>query len=131
MWQRSETGADSHPRKTEEINPIRPTETTDDCTGTRYNYPMIRSFKHRGLRRLYEQDDSSRIAPGQLERIKTAPADLDTAIMPGDMDLPGYRLHLLRGDRRGSWAISISGNWRITFRFEHGDVRDVDLVDYH
>lgn len=92
---------------------------------------MIRSFQHRGLRRLYEQDDRSRIAPDQLERIRIALADLDTASKPGDMDLPGYRLHPLRGGRRGSWSISISGNWRITFRFEDGDVCDVDLVDYH
>ena len=92
---------------------------------------MIRSFQHRGLRRLYEQDDPSRIAPGQLERIRTALADLDTADQPGDMDLPGYRLHPLTGNRQNLWAISISGNWRITFRFEDGDIYDVDLVDYH
>ncbi len=92
---------------------------------------MIRSFQHRGLRRLYEQDDRSRIAPDQLERIRIALADLEAASKPGDMDLPGYRLHPLRGGRRAFWAISISGNWRIIFRFEDGDVCDVDLVDYH
>ncbi len=106
-------------------------ELIDSCTGTRYNQFMIRSFRHRGLRRLYERDDPRRIAADQLERITLALADLDAAGKPNDLDLPGYRLHPLRGDRRGSWSISITGNWRITFRFEAGDVYDVDLVDYH
>ncbi len=92
---------------------------------------MIRSFRHRGLRRLYERDDPSRMAADQLNRITLALADLDAAGKPSDLDLPGYRLHPLRGDRRGLWSISITGNWRITFRFEAGDVYDVDLVDYH
>ena len=92
---------------------------------------MIRSFRHRALRRLYERDDPSRIAADQLDRITLALADLDAAGKPSDLDLPGYRLHPLRGDRRGLWSISITGNWRITFRFEAGNVYDVDLVDYH
>ena len=92
---------------------------------------MIRTFRHRGLRRLYEREDSRRIAPDLLERVILALADLDAAGKPSDLDLPGYRLHPLRGDRRGLWSISVSGNWRITFRFEDGDVHEVDLVDYH
>ena len=103
----------------------------DSCTGTRYNLFMIRSFRHRGLKRLYERGDPSRIAADQLDRITLTLADLDAAGKPSDLDLPGYRLHPLRGDRRGLWSISISGNWRITFRFEAGDVYDVALVDYH
>ena len=103
----------------------------DTCIGTRYDQSMIRSFRHRGLRRLYERDDPSRIAADQVARITLALADLDVAGKPSDLDLPGYRLHPLRGDRRGSWSISITGNWRITFRIEDGDVYDVDLVDYH
>ena len=83
------------------------------------------------MRRLYERDDPSRIAADQLDRIALALADLDTAGKPSDLDLPGYRLHPLRGDLKGLWSISISGNWRITFRFEDGNVYDVDLVDYH
>ena len=106
-------------------------ESIDSCTGTRYNQFMIRSFRHRGLRRLYERDDPSRLATEQLDRITLALADLDVADKPSDLDLPGYRLHPLRGDRRGLWSISISSNWRITFRFEDGDAYDVDLVDYH
>ena len=92
---------------------------------------MIRSFRHRGLRRLYERDDPRRIAVDQVDRITLALADLDAADKPSDLDLPGYRLHQLRGDRRGSWSISITGNWRITFSFDAGDAFDVDLVDYH
>ncbi len=92
---------------------------------------MIGSFRHRGLRRLYKRDDPSRIGADQLDRITLALADLDAAGKPSDVELPGYRLHPLKGDRKGSWGISISGNWRITFRFEDGDVYDVDLVDYH
>ena len=92
---------------------------------------MIRSFRHRGLRRLYERGDSSGIGANLLDRISLALADLDAASKPSDIDLPGYRLHPLRGDLRGLWSIAISGNWRLTFRFEDGDVYDVDLVDYH
>ena len=106
-------------------------KAVDRRTGTRYNLSMIGSFRHRGLRRLYERGDPSRIGADQLDRITLALADLDVASKPSDVDLPGYRLHPLRGDRKGSWSISISGNWRITFRFEDGDVYDVDLVDYH
>ena len=92
---------------------------------------MIRSFRHRGLRRLHERDDPTGVGADLVDRITLALADLDVAGKPSDIDLPGYRLHPLRGDRRGQWSISISGNWRITFQFEDGDVHDVDLVDYH
>ena len=92
---------------------------------------MIRSFRHQGLRRLYERDDPSRVPADQLSRITLALADLDAAGKPSDLALPGYRLHSLIGDRHGLWSISITGNWRITFRFEAGEVYDVDLVDYH
>ncbi len=92
---------------------------------------MIRSFRHRGLKRLYDRDDPSRVAANLVERIALALADLDDASIPRDVDLPGYRLHPLKGNLKGLWSISISGNWRITFRFEAGDVYDVDLIDYH
>ena len=67
----------------------------------------------------------------QADRIALALADLDDARKPSDLDLPGYRLHPLKGDRSGFWSISISGNWRVVFRFDGGDVYDVELVDYH
>ena len=92
---------------------------------------MIRRFRHRGLRRMYERDDPSRVSPDMADRISLALADLDDAGTPSDLDLPGYRLHPLKGDLKGYWSISITGNWRLVFRFEDGDAYDVDLVDYH
>ena len=92
---------------------------------------MIRTLRHRGLKRLYERGDLGKVRADQAERIKLALADLDEASRPADLDLPGYRLHPLRGELKGFWSISISANWRIVFRFEEGDAYDVDLVDYH
>ncbi len=68
---------------------------------------------------------------GLADRIALALADLDDARKPSDLNLPGYRLHPLKGDLKGFWSISVSGNWRIIFRFADGDAHDVNLVDYH
>jgi len=92
---------------------------------------MIKSFRHRGLQRLYERGDRSRINPILVEKVETALGLLDVAETPEAVNLPGYRLHPLRGDLRGFWSIRVSGNWRIIFRFDDRDVYDVDLVDYH
>ena len=92
---------------------------------------MIRTIRHRGLKRLYEYGDPSKVRPDQAERIALALADLDAAGKPSDLGLPGYGLHPLKGAWKGFWSISISANWRIIFRFEEGDAYDVDLVDYH
>ncbi len=92
---------------------------------------MIRSFRHRGLKRMYERGDPSRVGPDVADRVALALADLDDACKPSDLDLPGYRLHPLKGDLKGYWSISISGNWRVIFRFEDGHTDDVDLIDYH
>ena len=92
---------------------------------------MIRSFRHRGLKRLYERGDAGRIGADLLNRVTLALADLDSASKPRDLDLPGYRLHPLKGNLKGVWSIAISGNWRLVFRFEDGDAHDVDLIDYH
>ena len=93
--------------------------------------PLIESFRHRGLKRLYEQGDGSKVRADQLSRISDVLFHLDRAQAPGDLDLPGYRLHRLKGDRKGCWSVTISGNWRIIFRFEDGAAFEVDLVDYH
>jgi len=91
---------------------------------------MIRSFRHRGLKKLYAGDDR-RVSADQRQRIRDVLFHLDQAHAPTDLDLPGYRLHRLKGELRGLWSVTISGNWRLTFRFEEGDAFDVDLVDYH
>ena len=92
---------------------------------------MIRTFRHRGLKRLYDHGDPGKVRSDQVKRITLALADLDDAGRPSDLNLPGYRLHPLKGDLKGFWSISISANWRITFRFQKGDAYDVDLIDYH
>ncbi len=91
---------------------------------------VIRSFRHRGLRRFWE-GDPSRTNPALRERLENVLAVLDAAGTAQDVDLPGYRLHSLKGELRGFWSVTISGNWRVTFRIENGDVFDVDLTDYH
>ncbi len=91
---------------------------------------MIRGFRHRGLKRLWD-GDPSRIDARLRDRIANILSVLDAAAHPADADLPGYRLHQLKGDLKGMWAVSVSGNWRITFRIERGIVSEVDLTDYH
>ena len=93
---------------------------------------MIVSFRHKGLRRLYEKGDVRDLKQDQVKRIKRALFLLDNAERLEEIDaVPGMRLHPLTGDMRGLWSISISGNWRIVFGFQNGEVFDVDLVDYH
>ncbi|MDP6041608.1 MAG: type II toxin-antitoxin system RelE/ParE family toxin [Candidatus Latescibacteria bacterium] len=92
---------------------------------------MIRSVKHRGLKRLHEQGNSRGVDPQHIDKIRRILFHLDTASEIKDMDAPGYGLHPLKGNRRGQWAVRVSANWRIIFRFEDGDCFDVDYVDYH
>jgi len=92
---------------------------------------MIRTFRHKGLKRLFETDNPSGVRAGQVRRIRDVLAHLDEARRPSDLDLPGYRLYPLRGGLKGCWSVTISGNWRIVFRLEEGDAFDVELVDYH
>ena len=92
---------------------------------------MVRSLRHKALRRLYNKGQVRGLPPEFVERLRLILADLDAARQPKDLELPGYRLHPLRGDMKGRWAIDVSGNWRVIFRLEAGDVYDVDLVDYH
>ena len=92
---------------------------------------MIRSFRHRGLKRLYERGDRSQVNPNHVEKIELVLADPDASRSIEHMRRPGYRLHQLAGNLKGLQAVTVSGNWRIVFRFEEGDVFDVDLLDYH
>ena len=92
---------------------------------------MIRSIRHRGLRRLYEKADPSRIDARLRDKVQRVLTALDAATAPEDMDLPGFVLHPLTGNLRGFWSARVSGNWRVIFRIEGGNARDVDLIDYH
>ena len=92
---------------------------------------MILRFRHTGLKRLFEKDDTRRISPELLSKVERVLARLDEATGPDDMNLPGFRLHPLKGDLTDNWAVSVSGNWRIVFRFEGRNVTDVNLLDYH
>jgi proteic killer suppression protein len=92
---------------------------------------MIRNFRHKGLEKLYEKGETSLLRQDQLKRANRALSLLDSAKTIEEMRIPGYRLHSLTGDLKGYWSITVSGNWRIIFRFENGDAHDVELIDYH
>jgi len=88
-------------------------------------------FRHKGLRCLYEDGDHKRVNPEHAEKLKNILARLEVAREPDDMDLPGFRLHQLKGGRSGTWAVTVRANWRVTFRFEGKAVVDIDYEDYH
>ncbi len=92
---------------------------------------MIAGFRHKGLKFLYEKGDRRRVRPQFAAKIERILARLDEAAGATDMDLPGFRLHPLKGDLAGYWSVDVSGNWRVIFRFDKGDAWDVDLIDYH
>lgn len=92
---------------------------------------MIAGFKHRGLERFFESGTTRGIQPQQATRIRLILARLNASQIPQDMNLPGLQLHELTGQRKGTWSVRVSGNWRITFRFDGPDAFDVDLEDYH
>ena len=92
---------------------------------------MIASFRHKGLKRFYETGSTAGIQPDHRNRLRLQLAALDTATTIEDMDVPGFNLHPLKGQRKGIWAISVSGNWRLTFRFEDGNAHIVNYEDYH
>ncbi len=92
----------------------------------------IRSFRHRGLKRLYEEDSPRGVPASFAPKLKDMLSAIDTAAAIEDVALfPGWRLHRLKGDLAGHWSLTVSGNWRLVFRFEDGDAMDLDLVDYH
>lgn len=92
---------------------------------------MIRSIRHKGLKRLYEDDDTRGVMAEHAEKLRDILARLDAAAAVEDLDLPGFRLHRLKGEFKGSWAVTVRANRRVVFRFAEGDVLDVDYVDYH
>lgn len=92
---------------------------------------MIRTFRHKRLKALYQENRTKGLNPQWLKRIRVILARLDASREPADMDFPGLRLHPMKGAQKDSWAVDVSGNWRIIFRFHEGEPHDVDLVDYH
>jgi toxin HigB-1 len=92
---------------------------------------MIRSFKHRGLKRLYETGDRSGIRSDLVDTIERVLLVLDSATTPQALNIPRYRLHPLKGDLKGFWSVTIRANWRVIFRFEGDNAFDVELIDYH
>lgn len=92
---------------------------------------MIPTFRHKGLRDLFERGDTRGVSQAQVKRLRATLARLEAARTAEDMNLPGLRLHALKGELRGLWSVTVSGNWRLVFRFDDGDAYDVDLLDYH
>ena len=92
---------------------------------------MIRRFRHKGLKLLFEKGDRRKVQSDYADKIERILARLEEASEVGNMDLPGFRLHPLKGDLAGFWSVTVSGNWRLVFRFEGGHASDVDLSDYH
>ena len=98
---------------------------------TRYTVCVIKSFRHKGLRRYYESGSKAGIQANHAGRLRLQLAALDTARVAEDMDVPGYRLHPLKGRAKNRWSIGVSGNWRLTFEFKDGNAYVLDYEDYH
>ena len=92
---------------------------------------MITKFKHKGLKNLYYKGDASKVIASHKGRLLRQLDQLEASVQPNDMNLPGWGYHKLTGDRKDTYSVSVSGNWRLTFRFEGRDATDVDYEDYH
>ena len=92
---------------------------------------MIRNFRHKGVEQFFRTGSKAGIQPHHAERLRRQLFALDNAKSPRDMNAPGWKLHPLRGELEGHWAVSVSGNWRLTFAFEEADAVLVDYQDYH
>ena len=92
---------------------------------------MIVSFSRKGLKRFYISGSKAGIKPEHTEKLKRVLTSLDSAVCPDDMDLPSYVLHELKGERQGTWSVTVRANWRATFRFLGTDVELVNYEDYH
>ncbi len=92
---------------------------------------MIKSFKHKGLKKFYETGSRQGIQAQHASKLRMQLAALDSARVLDDIDIPGYRFHELKGNKKGTWSISVSGNWRVTFEFIDGNIFIVNYEDYH
>ncbi len=96
-----------------------------------YSVLVIKTFRHKGLRKFFETGSTAGIKPGHKQKLRIRLTALDTAACIDDMKAPGWRLHSLKGDRAGLWAIDVNKNWRIVFDFKDGNAFVVDYEDYH
>ena len=101
------------------------------CKAKPYTQPMIRTFRHKGLKVLFETGCTRGVRRDHVARLLRLLSALDQARGPNDMDRPGNRLHCLKGDLAGFWSVSVSGNWRLIYRFVGTDIELVDYLDYH
>jgi proteic killer suppression protein len=92
---------------------------------------VIKSFRHKGLQKLYEIGTAAGVQSNHAKRLRMQLAALETAHRIEDMDVPGFRLHALKGKLKGRWSIAVSGNWRVTFEFHEGNAYVLDCEDYH
>ncbi|MEK6789849.1 MAG: type II toxin-antitoxin system mRNA interferase toxin, RelE/StbE family [Pseudomonadota bacterium] len=92
---------------------------------------MIKGFRHKGLRRFYEDDSTSGIQAAHAEKLRRILGLLDVAVEPEELNLPSFRLHPLKGNLKDHWSITVNGNWRVTFRFVGVNVELIDYLDYH
>ncbi len=92
---------------------------------------MIESFRHKGLKRLFEKGEAKGIRPDLVEKVENILFVLSRARKPEEPDLPGFRLHRLKGNLKDFWSVIVRANWRVIFRFKEGDADNVDLIDYH
>lgn len=92
---------------------------------------MIKSFRHKGLRALFETGSAAGVRPNHAQKLRMQLAALDSAQTIDDMSIPGFRLHPLKGGMAGRWSITVSGNWRVTFEFRDGNAYVLDYEDYH
>lgn len=92
---------------------------------------MIKSFRHKGLKKFYEAGSVAGVQATHKNRLRMILAALDTSVEVGDMDIPGFKLHPLKGRLKGRWSVSVCGNWRITFEFREGNAYVLDYEDYH
>lgn len=101
------------------------------CGAIRYTCAVIRSFRHKGVERFFKTGSKAGISAAHAPRLARQLAALNVAREPSDMNVPGWGLHPLKGKLANHWSVSVSGNWRLTFTFEDGEVELVDYQDYH
>lgn len=101
------------------------------CNGMGYNTSVIKGFKHKGLEKFFLTGSKAGIQASHVARLRIILSRLHASTSPRDLNLPGLYLHELKGDRQGVWSVRVSGNWRVTFRFDGPDAIDVNLEDYH